>query len=50
MVHTSAMATGVAIIGMMKMPRRKPRPTNFWWNTTAESVPSTTGSSTDSAV
>ena len=25
MVQTSAIATGVAIIGMMKRPRRKPR-------------------------
>ena len=30
MVQTSAIATGVAIIGMMKTPRRKPRPANFW--------------------
>ena len=30
MVHTSAIATGVAIIGMMNSPRRKPRSGNFW--------------------
>ena len=29
MVQTSAIATGVAIIGMMKTPRRKPRPGNL---------------------
>ena len=29
MVHTSAIATGVAIIGMMKTPRRKPRSGKF---------------------
>ena len=50
MVQTSAIATGVAIIGMMKMPRRKPRSGNFWWNTTAASVPNISGSSTESAV
>ena len=50
MVHTSAMATGVAIIGMMNNPRRKPRSGNFWWNTTAANVPNTSGSSTDKKV
>ena len=50
MVQTSAIATGVAIIGMMKRPRRKPRPGNLAWNTTAAKVPKTSGKNTDSAV
>jgi len=50
MVQTSAIATGVAIIGMMKIARRRPRQGNFAWNTTAAKVPKTSGSSTDSAV
>ena len=50
MVHTSAIATGVAIIGMMKTPRRKPRSGNFWWNTTAANVPKISGRITESAV
>ena len=30
MVQTSAIATGVAIIGMMNTPRKKPRPAKRW--------------------
>ena len=44
MVQTRAMATGVAIIGIMKTARQKPRSGNSRWNTTAAAIPSTTGS------
>ncbi len=50
MVQTSAMATGVAIIGRMNTPRRKPRSGNLAWNTQAASVPRISGSTTESAV
>ena len=50
MVHTRAIATGVAIIGMMNSARSRPRPGKRAWKTTAAKVPSTSGSSTDSAV
>ena len=46
MVQTSAMATGVAIIGIMKMARSKPRSGNSRWNTTAAATPRTTGRTT----
>ncbi len=46
-VHTSAIATGVAIIGMMKRPRRKPRIGNLLWNITAAKVPNASGRTTD---
>jgi hypothetical protein len=50
MVHTSAIATGVAIIGMMKTARKKPRNGNLAWNTAAASVPKISGSRTESTV
>ena len=50
MVQTNAIATGVAIIGMMNSPRRKPRKGNWVWKTTAAMVPRMSGSTTDSAV
>ena len=46
MVQISETATGVAIIGMMNSVRKKPRPRNFLWNTSADTVPSTIGRTT----
>ena len=50
MVQTSAIATGVAIIGMMNTARRKPRAGNSRWNTTAAAIPSISGRTTARAV
>ena len=50
MVHTSAMATGVAIMGMMKMVRARPRPGKLRWKHTAAATPSTVGKNTEAAV
>jgi len=44
MVQTSAMATGVAIIGMMKIARSTPRPRKLRENTTARRLPNSSGS------
>ena len=49
MVQTSAMATGVAIIGRMKMPRRKPR-SGKRMEDERRDVPRTSGSTTASTV
>ena len=50
MVQTSATATGVAIIGMMKTARSTPRSGNFSWKTSAAAVPKKIGRTTASAV
>ena len=46
MVQISDTATGVAIIGMMNKVRKKPRPRNFLWNTSADTVPRIIGNMT----
>ena len=43
MVHTSAIATGVAIIGMTNTVRSKPRNGNDRWNTSAAHTPENDG-------
>ena len=50
MVQTSAIATGVAIIGMTKIVRSAPRQGNWRWKTIAAGTPSTIGMTTASSV
>src|SRR6476620_4130899 len=50
MVHTSAMATGVAIIGITKRVRASPRSLNCDAKQTAAQTPSTSGATTEAAV
>jgi hypothetical protein len=46
MVQTSAIATGVAIIGMTKSARTKPRNGKFAWKISAAINPKMSGSTT----
>ena len=50
MVHTRAMATGVAIIGRMNTVRASPRKAKRWLKHTAANTPSTVGRITASTV